>query len=508
MLLSPESTRVTLEQAVALAGMQFLITDPENAAEARAAFKGPVLSLGGFGQKRALPDGVLDMEAIDPDTVTLPSGFVPDDARAGDLAMIIFTAGRREIPKPARITNRRWAFSALGAAAGCALTTSDTVYCCLPLHHAAGMLVAVGGALVGGSRLALSPRFDVASFGSDIHRYGASVVFYAGEMLRDVVDAPRGPLDGSLPVRLFAGSGMRIDVWRRLKDRFPRASVLEFYASTEGNAVLANPSGKKIGSLGKSLPGSADLALLSWDFEANDGAGDFLRDERGNLMVAGRGEPGVLVAQIDPWHPMTGFDGYASATGNEDESVARLLRGVFDEGDAWFVTGDLMRVDADGNFWFVDRLADVVRTQRGVLSTIEVEDALVGCSGVARAVAYGAEGPAGALGRVGRRTGVGEARRREGARSAEPTHLIAALVLRGALDLDALSAEIERALPSHKRPRYLRIVPSIPLTDGYRPRKASLRKLGLSPRTGDVLCELDAKGERYVVTRPPTEVRA
>jgi len=483
-LLSSESTRVTLEQAVALSGMQFLITDPDNAAEARAAFKGPVLSLGGFGQKRALPDDVLDMEAIDPATVTLPSGFIPDDARASDLAMIIFTAGRREVPRPARITNRRWAFSALGAAAACALTSSDTVYCCLPLHHAAGMLVAVGGALVGGSRLGLSPRFDVATFGSDVHRYGASVVFYAGEMLRDVVDAPRGPLDGSLPVRLFAGSGMRIDVWRRLKDRFPRASVLEFYASTEGNAVLANPSGKKVGSLGKSLPGSADLALLSWDFEAGDGAGDFLRDERGNLMLAGRGEPGVLVAQIDPSHPMTGFDGYASATGDEgsEESGARLLRGVFDDGDAWFVTGDLMRADADGDFWFVDRLSDVVRTERGVVTTVEVEDALVTCSGVARAIAYGTDG--------------------------KRAQLIAALVLRGALDLDKLSAEIERALPLNKRPRYLRIVPSIPLTDGYRPRKTSLRELGLAQRSGDVLCELDAKGERYVVASNATEARA
>jgi putative long chain acyl-CoA synthase len=61
-LLSPESTRLTIEQAVGLSNMQFLVTDPDNAAVARAAFKGPVLSLGGFGEKRALPEGVLDME--------------------------------------------------------------------------------------------------------------------------------------------------------------------------------------------------------------------------------------------------------------------------------------------------------------------------------------------------------------------------------------------------------------------------------------------------------------
>ena len=485
-LLSPDSTRVTLEQAVALSDMQFLVTDPVNAAAARAAFQGPVLSLGGFGEKRTLPEGVLDMEAIDPAAVALPSGFVPDDARAADLAMIIFTAGRREQPRPARITNRRWAFSALGAAAGCALTSSDTVYCCLPLHHAAGMLVAVGGALVGGSRLSLAPRFDVETFASDVHRYGASVVFYAGEMLRDVVDAPRGPLDGSLPVRLFAGSGMRLDVWKRLRERFPRANVLEFYASTEGNAVLANPSGKKVGSLGKALPGSADLALLGWDFEAKDGAGDFRRDERGHLMVAARGEPGVLVARVDPSQPMAGYDGYETpgrdGRSAEDPS-ARLLRGVFDPGDAWFVTGDLMRADDDGDFWFVDRVADVVRTERGAVTTVAIEDALLESPRIARAIAYG----------------VSDAGQRL---------LVAALVLRGELDLDRLCSDVARALPHARRPRYLRIVPEIPLTDGYRARKITIQSLGLAPRAGDVLLELEPKGERYRLHESPGIARA
>jgi putative long chain acyl-CoA synthase len=481
-LLSPESTRLTIEQAVGLSNMQFLVTDPDNAAVARAAFKGPVLSLGGFGEKRALPEGVLDMEAIDAESVVLPSGFVPDDARAADLAMIIFTAGRREQPRPARITNRRWAFSALGAAAGCALTSSDTVYCCLPLHHAAGMMVAVGGALVGGSRLALSPGFSVASFASDVHRYGASVVFYAGEMLREVVDAPRGPLDGSLPVRLFAGSGMRLDVWKRLKERFPRANVLEFYASTEGNAVLANPSGKKIGSLGKALPGSADLALLSWGFDAGaeGGAGDFKRDEQGHLMTAGRGEFGVLVARVDASQPMAGFDGYENA----DDPSARLLRGVFDPGDAWFVTGDLMRSDEDGDYWFVDRVADAVKTERGVVTTLGVEDALMTCPQIARAIAFG----------------VSDGGKRQ--------HLVAGIVLRGALDLEKLSAEIESALPLEKRPRYVRVVPSIPLTDGFRPRKLSIQSLGLGPRGGDVLLALDPKGERYTPQETPAFARA
>ena len=404
-LLSPDSTRISLEHAIRLLGetgapMEALVADPEHASRARAVFSGPVLSLGGGppsrgsgasgdGEKRELPEGVLDMEAIDPDAVVLPPWYEPDAGRASDLACIMFTAGRLEAPKVARITNRRWAFSALGAAAGCTLTSDDTVYCCLPLHHAAGMLVAVGGALVGGSRLALSRRFDPESMWPEVRRYGATVVFYAGDMLRAVVEAPSSPLDAHSPVRLFAGSGMRADVWERLVQRFGRASVLEFYASTEGNAVLANASGAKIGALGRPLPGSTDLALLAWDFDKEDLA----RDEAGRLLTSGVDEPGVLIARLDVVHPLSGEGGSVIRSEIDGEAATRVLRGVFEAGDAWFVTGDLLRRDVDGDFWFVDRLADVVRSAGGPIPTIAIEDALARMPGVRRAAAYGVSIP-------------------------------------------------------------------------------------------------------------------
>src|SRR5690606_32433529 len=152
--------------------------------------------------------------------------------------------------KVSRVSNGRWAFSALGVASAATLTPADTVYCCLPLHHPSGILVGVGGALMGGARLALSTRFDRDAFWPEVRRYGATVVFYAGEMARGLLDATPTRMDRSHPVRLFAGSGMRRDVWRRLVERFG-VGVLEFYASTERNLVLANASGEKEGALGR-----------------------------------------------------------------------------------------------------------------------------------------------------------------------------------------------------------------------------------------------------------------
>jgi putative long chain acyl-CoA synthase len=470
-LLAPTSTRATVEQAIEAAGIELLVTDPENAARARTSFRGTVVSLGGGpprADRAALPDGVRDMEAIDPRAVTLPKDLELDGGHASDLAMIIFTAGRTrsgEQVRPARITNRRWAFSALGAAAGCALTSDDTVYCCLPLTHAAGMLVATGGALIGGSRLALATEFDEKTFWPDVHRYGATIVFYAGEMLRALVDADASALDATYPVRLFAGSGMRKSVWERLRERFPRAQVLEFYASTEGNAVLANPSGKKIGSLGKALPGSADLALLAWSFETED----FRKDEHGQRMLSGVGEPGVLAARVDPSVVMASYDGYEG-----DRNEKSVIRGVFDPGDAWFVTGDLVRRDEDGDYWLVDRLADVVRSDQGPIPTIAVEDALETCRNVRTAVCYAM--PAG--------------KRQE---------LAVTIVTKdGALDETLFTEDVISRLPSAKRPRLVRVVKSIPLTDGYRPRKSALKEQGASVGPGEQALRYDERAERYV----------
>src|SRR5678815_3584012 len=160
------------------------------------------------------------METIDPAAVTLPAWYKADAGRARDLAMIFVSSGKHEPPRATRITNRRWAYAALGAAAAATLTTGDTVYCCLPLHHPSGTLVATGSALAGGARLALASRFEPETFWDEVRRYGASVVYHAGEMCRRLVDAPPVLGERNNPVRLFAGSGMRRDVWRRLVDRF------------------------------------------------------------------------------------------------------------------------------------------------------------------------------------------------------------------------------------------------------------------------------------------------
>ncbi|HEY0987301.1 MAG TPA: AMP-binding protein, partial [Kofleriaceae bacterium] len=411
--------------------------------------------------------GVVDLEAIDPAAVELPAWYRPDPGRARDLARGFVSAGEHEPPRAVRITHRRWAFSALGAAAAATLTTRDTVYCCLPLHHPSGTLVATGSALISGARLALA-RADRASgegFWDEVRRYGATVVYYAGEMCRRLVDAPPVLGENNNPVRLFAGSGLRRDVWRRLVDRFGPVGVLEMYASTEASMVLANARGKKLGSVGRPLPGSPDVAIAAWSVPDDD----FVRDGAGRLIHARLDEPGMLVARLADGPELAHVD------------PRRVLRDAFAAGDLWYVTGDLFRVDAEGDHWFVDRKAHMIATRHGAVASTRIEDALYEVPGVAVCAATGRPDP--------------DDRAHRFAIAAVQLHAGARL------DLDAVSHAVA-TLPEYARPRRLCIVESLALTDGFRPIKHALDALGLDD--GPDVLAWDARAQRYQPTGPST----
>jgi putative long chain acyl-CoA synthase len=469
-LFSPASKRASLERALSLAPVDVLVSDPENIVQARESFDGKLLLLGAPKSPRPHVRDVIDMEVIHTGSMAFPDWYQPDPGRAEDLAMVIFTAGRFDEPRAARITNRRWAVAAYGVAAAAALGPKDTVYACTPLHHASGMLVAVGGALVGGARLALAQRFAPERFWPEVRRYDVTVVFYAGEMLRELVDAPSYRGEHQNPLRLFAGSGMRTDIWRRLVDRFGSVGVLEFYASTEGTGVLANVAGDKVGSLGRPLPGLDDMLLCAYDFEARR----LLRDAHGMCVPAEIDEPGVLLTRVDASHPQTTFDGYV----DDEETASRLRRDVRERGDTWFLTGDVMRRDEDGDYWFLDRLSDVARTAHGPVFTRPVEDALYQLPEIRLCAVYASP-----------------------ARGEAPQVTEAVVVLRKGkkLEPEALSRCAQHLLEPHARPRLLRVFDDIALTDGHRPLK-----IGLSDVSGAVATfRYDETEQRYLRLESP-----
>jgi len=449
-LLRPD---LPLSGQLGVARVDHLLADPEHAEQARAEYDRDVLVLGGGGDPRTLAPGLVDMEAIDPDAVELPEWFTPNPGLAGEIALVLIN-GEGSSLRTGRVTNRRWATSAYGTASACALTSQDTVYCCSPTHHPTGILVCVGGALVSGARLAMATTFtstiDPKLFWQDVRRYGVNVVFYSGSLCRALVNAPESSQERHHSVRLFAGSGMPRSIWRRVVDRFATADVVEFFASTEGNAVLVNLTGKKIGSLGRPLPGAGDLDVAAWDLEA----GRLVERRSGFAGHCKPGDIGLLVERVDR---------------ERGELEARPLRGVFEAGDAWLDTRDLVRVDEDGDYWLVDTVSDVVKGAHGSVATIEIEEVLTAkLDAVDLAAVYGV--------RTDRVSG---------------EVLVAALTLRPGAKLDPVELRrvVRGNLTGPKRPVVVRIMDELPLTGGHRTRKRTLRReqLGLGDAGGETL---------------------
>ncbi|MGB0876191.1 MAG: acyl-CoA synthetase [Mycobacterium sp.] len=361
-----------LAAAARLGAVSEIIADPINL-DAAHALNMRVLVLGG-GESRDLhlADGgvadVVDMEKIDPEVVDLPGWYRPNPGLARDLAFIGFSTISGELIAR-QITNFRWALSAFGTASAANLGRNDTVYCLTPLHHQSGLLVSLGGAVVGGARIALSrgPRPD--RFLQEIRQYGVTVVSYTWAMLREVIDDPAFSLTGSShPVRLFIGSGMPTGLWKRVVDLFDPAHVVEFFATTDGQAVLANVSGAKIGSKGRPLPGSGEIALAAYDPEDNL----ILEDDQGFVRRAEVNEVGVLLAR--PRGPV--------------DPLAPVKRGVFAPADTWVSTEYLFRRDEDGDYWLVSNRDGVIHTASGPVFAATVNDAVGRLGAVDMAVTY------------------------------------------------------------------------------------------------------------------------
>jgi acyl-CoA synthetase (AMP-forming)/AMP-acid ligase II len=320
------------------------------------------------------------------------------------------------------------------------------------------MLVAVGGAMVGGARLALAPQFRPDSFWAEVRRYGVSVVFYAGDMLRELLHTPSYRGEQYNPIRLFVGSGMRADTERRLLTRFGNAKVLEYYASAEGPGLLANSAARKVGAFGKPPENAAHLLIAAYDF----GQGALVRDEAGLCLEAGDDEPGVLLGRVDQLRTRqqrASNPGYART---DDADEWPFVRDVQAPGDRWYLTGEVMRRDPQGDYWPLDRVKDVIHTSLGLAFTRPIEDVLYELPDVRVAMVEPSF-----CSRAQARASTADAR---GSQQAE-----AFLVMHKQREPDP--ALLTRLIVSHlapnERPRNIYLVSEVALTDGQRPVKGS-----------------------------------
>jgi fatty-acyl-CoA synthase len=165
------------------------------------------------------------------------------------------------------------------------------------------------------------------------------------------------------------------------------------------------------------------------------------------------GEPGEAIGLIkdDARH---NYSGYADKAASE----RKILRDVFELGDAWFRTGDLMRQDADGYFYFVDRIGDTFRWKGENVSTTEVAEVIARYPGVDEANVYGVK-----IDRIDGRAGM------------------AAITPGAEFKLEGLRDFLVRELPNYARPLFFRITPAIETTGTFKYRKVDLVRDGFDP---------------------------
>jgi fatty-acyl-CoA synthase len=333
----------------------------------------------------------------------------------------------------------------------------DRLYNGLPMYHSVGGVVATVGALVNGGSVVVREKFSVQAFWGDVARWDCTLFQYIGELCRYLLNAPERAEERAHRLRLACGNGLRPDVWSAFQARFAIPQILEFYASTEGNFSLYNVEGE-VGAMGRIpafLSHRFPAALVRFDPETGAPA----RDEEGRCIRCARGETGEAIGRVSSGGGR--FEGYTSA----EESEKKLLRDVFEPGDAWFRTGDLMRQDARGFFYFVDRIGDTFRWKGENVSTGEVAAAIAACPGVIEAEVYGAPVP-GADGKAG----------------------MAALVVDDAFSPEALRAHLATCLPAYARPVFLRLTEAIAATETFKPKKAALAAEGYDlARVSDAL---------------------
>jgi fatty-acyl-CoA synthase len=412
-----------------------------------------------------------DFRRLDTDIERLESGELrateAPSPTMRDTALLIYTSGTTGLPKAARISHARLTEWSHWFAGMMNVTPRDRMYNCLPMYHSVGGVVAVGALLVSGGAVAIRRHFSVRYFWDDIAAFDCTLFQYIGELCRYLVNAPPHPLERAHRLRLCCGNGLRGDVWERFQARFAIPDILEFYAATEGNVTLYNCEGRP-GAIGR-VPGflahRIAIALIRTDPETNEPH----RDGLGQCVACGPDEPGEAIGRIRGGN----FEGYTDAEATE----RKILRDVFAPGDAWFRTGDLMRKDAAGFYFFVDRLGDTFRWKGENVSTAEVAGVIAACPGVIDAVVFGVAVP-GAEGRAG----------------------MAAIAADASFRLDVLHRHVGAHLPDYARPRFVRLCGEIARTGTFKLTKAALAREGYGANhTGDPCYVQDPARGTYVV---------
>ncbi|KAL1501188.1 hypothetical protein ABEB36_006565 [Hypothenemus hampei] len=367
-----------------------------------------------------------------------------------DKLMYIFTSGTTGLPKAAVISHTRYMYAAVGIYNLADLSPQDVFYNPLPLYHTAGGMLAIGLGVVFGLTVALRKKFSASNYWSDCQKYGCNVSNYIGEICRYLLAVHKPGTKVEHPVQKMIGNGLRPQIWQTFLDTFHVANIHEFYGSTEGNCNLINID-NTVGAVGF-VPRLATEFYRVIIIRCDENTAEPIRNSEGFCIRCNQNEPGILVGKIIQGNARSEFTGYADAKATEK----KILKNVFQEGDLYFNTGDVLVQDDFGYFYFKDRSGDTFRWKGENVATSEVEAVISNVAELKDTVVYGVQIP-GSEGKAGM------------AAIVDPENNI---------NIADLAAKLKAHLPSYAIPLFLRIMDSMPMTSTFKLKKRDLQNEG------------------------------
>lgn len=319
----------------------------------------------------------------------------PQDTDSSCCALI-YTSGTTGLPKSA-IMSWKKAFMA-GAFFGSVMKIdkNSVIMTAMPLYHSTAAMLGVCPALSSGGCVSVCQKFSASTFWTQARLLNATHIQYVGEVCRYLLNAKDHPDMKRHNVKIAYGNGLRRDIWKHFKERFNIQGVGEFYASTESPIATTNlqygdfgvGACRKYGTLINSVLNLGQAVVKMNPDDENE----LWRDEKTGFCVrADANTPGELLMRIvNPKNIEGSFQGYY---GNKKATSSKIISDVFKKGDAWFRSGDLLKMDEDGLYYFVDRLGDTFRWKSENVSATEVENELMGSGAIKQTVVVGVQVP-------------------------------------------------------------------------------------------------------------------
>ncbi len=395
----------------------------------------------------AAPDGYENLEEAIRDQPT-SNPDTTGGIELGDPFAYVFTSGTTGLPKASVQTHRRW-FSGMYWFGRIVmnLKPEDVYYCPLPFCHTNGLHVAWGAAAGCGTALAIRQRFSASQFWEDTRKFNANAFIYVGEVCRYLMNQPPRPHDRDNPIEMMVGNGLRPDIWKAFKERFGISKAYELYGAAEAPLIFSNILNVDC-TVGTCL---TPYAIVEYDLEADEP----FRGGDGFMNKVAPGGSGLLLAEISESMPFSGYT-------EKEETERKIFRDVFEKGDVWFNSGDLVLNQGYRHIQFADRLGDTFRWKGENVSTSEVEKVVNSLDQVEESTVYGVRIP-GTDGRAGM------------------VAIIPSTTVE-AFDLKALAETVRTALPSYAAPKFVRFKQAFETTGTHKIKKKVLRDEGFDPK--------------------------